>query len=176
MVYRTQKEQLEAMKQAKDSTMSQLFIGIDPGQTGALAMIDEKNEVIILEDYPKNEILLARLLKSIRFEYREHTITAALEDVHGVYIAKAAPRGQFSFGSNYGTWLMGLIMLEIPILSPTPRTWQKGVIKKAQDKKPALAAAGRLFPFAELYGPRGGGKDGRADALLIAHWCRRQSI
>jgi len=81
----------------------------------------------------------------------------------------------FKFGTNYGIWRGILAAFEIPFYTVGVHQWQKGVIQKAQDKKPALAAASRLFPTAELYGPRGGGKDGRADALLIAHWCRRQS-
>ena len=82
----------------------------------------------------------------------------------------------FKFGMNYGIWKGMLASFEIPFIEITPKTWQKGVISKAQDKKPALAAAGRMFPTAELTGPRGGGKDGRADALLIADFCRRQFL
>ena len=67
-----------------------------------------------------------------------------------------------------------LASFRLPFVEVAPRTWQKGVIAKAQDKKPSVAAAGRLFPNAPLFGPKGGAKDGRADALLIAYYCLRQ--
>ena len=155
--------------------MSQLFIGIDPGQSGALAMIDEINDVIVLSDWPGDEIGAAAIVREIKMKADHHksTLLGAIEYVHSM--PGQGHVGPFTFGANYGIWRGILAMAQIPFFLVRPQQWQKGIIKKAQDKKPALAAASRLFPNAELYGPRGGGKDGRADALLIAHWCRRQS-
>ena len=39
--------------------------------------------------------------------------------------------------------------------------------------KQSYAIASQLFPEAKLLGPRGGLRDGRCDALLIAEWGRR---
>ena len=155
--------------------MSQLFIGIDPGQSGALAMIDEINDVIVLSDWPGDEIGAATIVREIKMKAQHHKsiLLGAIERVHSM--PKQGVASTFKFGTNYGIWRGILASFEIPFFTVGVHQWQKGVIQKAQDKKPALAAASRLFPAAELYGPRGGGKDGRADALLIAHWCRRQS-
>jgi len=54
-----------------------------------------------------------------------------------------------------------------------PKVWQKEIGVQATGKaiKQAVATiAHGLYPHAELYGPRGGLMDGRADALMIAHY------
>ena len=147
-----------------------LFIGIDPGANGAVAVISREQEIILLQDYPGNEVAAANLLRGVS----EQNVFAAIEKAQAM--PKQGVRSMFKFGTNYGVWKGILATLGIPFREITPRTWQKGVIAKAQDKKPAVAAAARMFPKAELYGPRGGKKDGRADALLIADWCRRQYV
>ena len=159
--------------------MSQFFIGIDPGQSGALAMIDETNfgnNVAVLSDWPGDEIAAAAIVREIKMnaDHRKDILLGAIERVHSM--PKQGVASTFKFGTNYGIWRGILAAFEIPFYTVGVHQWQKGVIQKAQDKKPALAAASRLFPEAELYSPRGGGKDGRADALLIAHWCRRQYV
>lgn len=146
-----------------------IFIGIDPGNSGAAAVIDERMSIIGLFDWPGDEVQAAGLLRSMRLMKTSH---AAIEKVHAM--PKQGVVSVFKFGTNYGIWKGILAAMEIPFHEVTPRAWQKGVISKARDKKPSIAAAMRLFPSAELVGPRGGTKDGRADALLIAYWLLRQ--
>ena len=138
-------------------------------------MIDKDNTIHTLLDWPGDEIGAAAIVREIKMKasYHKSAILGAIERVHSMPGQGVA--STFKFGTNYGIWRGVLSAFEIPFYTVGVHQWQKGVIQKAQDKKPALAAASRLFPSAELYGPRGGGKDGRADALLIAHWCRRQS-
>ena len=157
------------------SEYNQLFIGIDPGQSGALALIDKGNVPVTLSDWPGDEIGAAAIVREIKMkaDHNKAVLLGAIERVHSM--PKQGVASTFKFGTNYGIWRGILAAFEIPFYTVGVHQWQKGVIQKAQDKKPALAAASRLFPTAELYGPRGGGKDGRADALLIAHWFRRQS-
>ena len=161
--------------------MSNLYIGIDPGKSGAIAVIDDNQNIILLRDWPDNEIAAANIIRNLIKEYPDHyagsygqSIKAAIERAQAM--PKQGVRSMFVFGTNYGIWQGILAAFQIPFIIPTPQAWQKGVISKAKDKKPALAAASRMFPTAELYGPRGGGKDGRADALLIADFLRRRSL
>ena len=158
--------------------MSNVYIGIDPGKSGAVAVINNNQNILLLEDWPGNEIAAASIIRDLIKAYPDHhsdtyeySIKAAIERSQSM--PGQGVRSMFVFGTNYGIWQGVLAAFQIPFIIPTPQAWQKGIISKAKDKKPALAAASRMFPLAELYGPRGGGKDGRADALLIADFCRR---
>jgi len=148
-----------------------IYIGIDPGASGAIAAITDDGGIVFLEDFPGDEGQVANMVYHLSKIGRS---TAALEKVSAM--PGQGVTSMFKFGTNYGIWMGALASFKIPFVLVRPQQWQKGMISKAQDKKPALAAASRLFPSAELYGPRGGGKDGRADALLIAEWCRRKYI
>lgn len=156
------------------SKLSILFIGIDPGKSGALAAISDYQDITCLEDWPGDEVATANIVRTLTQYAKNHNIQlkAAIEKVHSM--PKQGVASSFKFGTNFGIWKGVLASFQIPFHEVTPQAWQKGVLKKAQDKKPALAAARRIFPQAELVGSRGGAKDGRADALLIADWCRRQ--
>ena len=156
------------MKRTTPKLDETFYLGIDPGAGGAAALIDQDCKVHMLKDWPGDEIAAAKLIK----ELKDEKIYAAIEKVHSM--PKQGVVSMFKFGTNFGIWRMGMAMADIPFVLVPPQRWQKGIIHKAQDKKPALVAAARLFPKAELYGPRGGGKDGRADALLIAYWCLRE--
>jgi len=152
----------------------QYYIGIDPGATGAIAMIDKQLNILRLNDWPGDEIQAAACIREIISAHDSENIEifAAIERVNAM--PKQGVTSTFKFGANYGIWKGILAAFQISFIEVRPQAWQKGVISKAQDKKPAVAAAGRLFPKAQLFGPRGGAKDGRADALLIAYWCMMQ--
>lgn len=149
-----------------------LFLGIDPGQTGALAVINNDRSVLLLEDWPGDERQAALLISTATVIDVNGDLTCAIEKVSAM--PGQGVTSMFKFGQNFGIWLGILAAFQIPFELVRPQKWQKGIISKAMDKKPAIAAAGRLFPRAEITGPRGGGKDGRADALLIAYYCMRQ--
>jgi hypothetical protein len=146
------------------------FLGIDPGATGCAALIHAGGHDLF--DWPGDAALVVPRLADwlARFEIK----LAALEKV-------GAMPGQgvvsmFSFGENCGTWKGILAAMAIPYVCPRPQEWQRGLVdrKAGKDTKAAsLATARRLFPDADL----GRKKDhGRADALLLAWWARRQGI
>lgn len=66
------------------------------------------------------------------------------------------------------------IVLGLPLDRVLPSIWTRALRLPGKVKRPgaAMAMARELYPAAAelLDGPRGGAKDGRADALLIAHW------
>jgi len=165
--------------------MQTIYIGIDPGASGAIALITSEGKYISIYDWPGNEQELAKILDQIdrRYPPEKWDMFAAIEKVGAMPARNKTGKpvqgiaSTFKFGTNYGIWRMGLAMFKIPFILVTPQKWQKGIITK-DDKmlgkaKGNCAAAARLFPDAPLYGPRGGAKDGRADALMIADWRRR---
>jgi len=145
------------------------FIGIDPGKSGAVALLTEGEAVAI--DWPGDPGAAATLLAiwARRYDIR----LAALERV-------SARPGQgvvsmFSFGQNYGAWMGILAAMRIPYILPTPKQWQAGVVDRKAGSDPkarSLAAARRLFPEADLSRKK---DHGRADALLLAWYARREA-
>lgn len=156
-----------------------LFLGIDPGKQGAMALIDKNREVILIIDWPGDEHELVAVIgdtkKIARLSYKAK-IQAGLEKVHSM--PGQGVTSMFSFGMNYGMWRSVLASFNIPFILVPPRTWQKGIEKSKSKTALWTPGAKRLFPndIESLQGPRGGAKDGRAVALLIADWCRRQFI
>ena len=151
------------------------FIGIDPGQSGAIAIVSNNQKILLLEDWPGDEVQAAKIVRGTIVWAEGLQIRAAIEKVSAM--PKQGVSSTFKFGCNFGIWKGILASFEIPFLEVRPQAWMKGVVSKKQDgKASSIAAAGRMFPAAELLGPRGGKKDGRADALLIANFCRLQFI
>lgn len=154
-----------------------LSIGIDPGLSGGIAVIDANTrEVIDVFDCPViswggnkrdyNAVAMADIL-------RRHALKGA------VFVtlerAQAMP-GQgvtstFHTGRGYGAWLGILGALEIPFQTIRPTEWTKKLLKgmPGKGKARAIQFAMERFPGVDLV-PTGcrKPKDGRADALCLA--------
>lgn len=144
------------------------WIGIDPGKSGAIALIHRDGELVL--DWPGDPASAADVLTTWRMEYRIEL--AALERVHAM--PGQGVKSMFTFGQNFGQWEGILAALGIPHLQPGPQEWQKGLVKASdgQDTKArALTVARRLFPDVDLSRKKDHGK---ADALLLAWWARSQ--
>jgi len=82
-------------------------------------------------------------------------------------------KSMFSFGERYGE-LQGMLQtLELGYVLVRPTEWQKACkVKPKSGKKGIHSVISKIYPKAELVGPRGGIIDGRCDALSIAHYLR----
>ncbi len=136
------------------------YIGIDPGQTGAMALIS--NEHIDIMDF-NCAFQIAEQLSEWKADY---DIVAYLEKVHSM--PKQGVASTFKFGVNFGIWRGILTALNIPFFLVTPQNWQSHFFTRGDTKKKSLAAARSLYPkIAKTHLKRM--KDhNRADALLIA--------
>lgn len=167
------------------------IIGIDPGLSGALAVI-RGGEVLLLFKVPT--------IKSGRHhEYDEQAMRAMLLE-HVVYSSKLpsyekivtthafieraqAMPGQgvtsmFSIGLGFGTWRGLLAALQIPYQIVHPRTWQKTMladVNKDDTGAASIIVAHRLFPGVELRKSARCTVDDHnmADALNLAEYGRR---
>ena len=150
-----------------------IFCGIDPGKSGCLCVLHDNKPIFF--DWPKDDNIITyfqHLEDSFDFE---SVNMAILEKVHAM--PKQGVTSMFNFGENLGMWKAFLVIMEIPHLIVTPQQWMKGLVTKTDgpDTKSAVKnVATRMFPKAELHGPKGGYKDGRGDALLMAHYARQQ--
>jgi len=150
------------------------IIGVDPGNKGALALIDENGKVI-LYDMPTYTTEGAGKTKIGNI--KKHTVLDEPElrdilndDIDHVFIEKAqsmpgqGAAGTFNYAVSYGVIRGICVGLQIPYTLVHPATWKRKMMKDMDKSKHAsIVRANQLFPKADI-----GKKDGRAEALLIA--------
>lgn len=146
--------------------MTIFFMGIDPGKTGAIAIIGDDGSAHVW-DYPGELTEAGNLLRSVCLNYSPRL--CALEKV--ATMPKQGIVSAFTFGANFGGWLVGLAILAVPVVLVTPRKWQTACLDSGtgETKKRSLSQARRLFPDVDLHLAK---HDGRADALNIARYAQ----
>ena len=152
-----------------------IFIGIDPGGTGAIAlMLPDRIE---LHDMPvvvvkkKPQLDFANLGRILRDAQQHGPCTALVERVGSM--PGQGLSSTFKFGMAYGGVIAALATLEIPHDLVTPPTWKRGFRLVGEDKEASRQRALELFP--QLAGELKLKKHhGRAEALLLAEFLRRQ--
>lgn len=149
------------------------ILGVDPGISGALALIDTDIWACAILDMPleagtkgKSKVSAMGLLNAVRAADCEH---AFLEEVHSS--PQQGVTSAFSFGDGYGCARTACLAADLSTWTVRPQVW-KQAMRAPKDKKQATTRAAQLVPAAHsmLYGPRGGALDGRAEALLLAFY------
>ena len=142
-------------------------IGIDPGQSGAIAIINGQQ---VIEVAPLSKITPYDVLELLN---RHKPMVAYIEKVHAM--PGQGVTSMFNFGENFGMLKMALAASGSRWHLVTPQAWQKdaGLIRTNKnesntDKKNRhKAAAQRLFPSEKI-------THAIADALLIAYYGQMQ--
>lgn len=147
-----------------------MIIGIDPGNTGAIVMLDETGAVVEIHDMPlmangtKQQVNPAEL-RNILSPWAAHVEMAYLEKVGAMPGQGVA--SMFNFGMGFGVIQGVIAALGIPVKLVAPQSWKKRAGLIGKDKDNARTLAQQLYPSA----PLGRKKDiGRADAILIARF------
>jgi len=180
-----------------------VYIGIDPGQKGAIAFLDkDKKDKLWIIDMPllPEKGIDAKTL----YEILETKVTF-YKDIYVVIEKAQSMPGQssvamFNYGGGYHAILAVLQILDIPFEEVRSNKWKtefglSGLkSKKKQGKKKekmtseekknaqkkrkemAVKIAIQLFPKMKdsFFTPKGKMLDGRAEALLIAEYCKRK--
>lgn len=158
-----------------------IFVGIDPGLSGAIARLDSASGDVRIEDVPTFEI--KRNGKAKR-EIDYHSLARILDDMTKepgtriVIEGVGAMPGQgvssvFAFGKAFGVMIGVAAATFCPIDFVSPAKWKREMGVTAS-KDGSRAKASMLFPrYSELW--RRAKDDGRAEALLIALYASRQS-
>ena len=154
--------------------MVSLRLGIDPGQTGAIAAFDG-TRIVGLIDMPT----MTRLHGQGQ-QVDPYTLTTAILDLRAgrdavaIVEAVAARPGQgvssmFRFGESVGVVVGVLGALQVPMRWVTPSVWKRRAGLLGRDKDAARSLAIQLHPeVADMLMRK---KDvGRADAALIARF------
>jgi crossover junction endodeoxyribonuclease RuvC len=170
--------------------------GIDPGLGGALAFISENGIYDVLE-VPLLSIKKNGKNKS-EYNIEQMAIATRAMVMKRVLICQELTHAMpgngnvsmYSFGRGHGLWEGIITALEIPLIFSLPQQWKKiypslSPNRKATDakdrqkmkseaKKEALNIARRLFPLVASKISRVS-DDGKAEALLIANYCKMLS-
>ena len=142
------------------------YIGIDPGKSGALALLTEDGQCTVV---PFQESAYTEILKAASGP----SSVCCLEKV-------GAMPGQgvvsmFNFGHNLG-YIEGLLQaFDIPYQLVPPQTWKKEFCVTS-DKNTSIEVCRKLFPHVCLLPTARSRKpsDGMAEALLLAEYARRR--
>jgi crossover junction endodeoxyribonuclease RuvC len=147
-----------------------IYIGIDPGFSGAIAFYAPKENIVSIYDMPVYQNAKGKTEINL---YELHDILAPeTEEPHMAIIEQvAAMRGQgvtsmFRFGQSYGATQMAVAAHKIPMQFVTPAKWKKH-FNLSRDKGVSRSVAIQRFPknasdFSRVR------DDGRAEATLIA--------
>ena len=142
-----------------------IYIGVDPGKNGGIAIID--NDGAVAFSFSEERLLIE--LDSIAKEYE---CICYLEHVHAM--PKQGVSSTFNFGMNFG-FIQGVLKAYgIPYELVTPQKWKKE-FSCTSDKNTSIEVCKRLFPGVNLKATDRCKKDhdGIAEALLIAEYGRR---
>jgi len=136
-------------------------IGVDPGVSGAIAVISGTSWPGII----RNDSTEADIAEFVQFWADFGIDFAFIERVSAM--PRQGVSSTFKFGRSYG-FLRGLLIASrIPFEEVTPQKWQKAMgCLSGGDKNITKGRAQQLFPQLKI-------THATADALLIAEYCRR---
>lgn len=144
--------------------MNRVYIGCDPGKSGALAFISGDCVRIYPfdEDAYRDELALTKEIDCV----------CCLERVSAM--PKQGVTSMFNFGQNYG-FIQGLLYAnKVPFQLVTPKIWKRD-FGLTDEKNKSIEVCKRLFPGVSLLRTERCRKDddGMAEALLMAEYARR---
>lgn len=156
--------------QPKEQRRMGLIIAIDPGISGAIAILDDQGKTELVRDLPiirdgklawVDGSSLQSMILASRKGREARAIVERVQAMPGQGLSSS-----FNFGVGFGSILSVLQTLHLPIEFVTPAKW-KGDLGLNREKRASLDKARLLYPLAELHLAK---HDGRAEALLLAHW------
>jgi crossover junction endodeoxyribonuclease RuvC len=160
--------------------MSGLFIGIDPGLDGAIAVIGDGRPEI----YDMPVVTKLRRRKGKKVEVRqvdEEGLTSLMESFPSVCrvtiedllpMSKRGAIAAFSLGRSFGIVLGVAAALGFAYQLASPQRWKREFGLIGRDKNTSIMRAKGLSPSAAKYMTKAS-HHGRADALLLAEYGRR---
>lgn len=166
--------------------MTTWTIGVDPGLSGAVAILDDAGRLVEVIDMPQadghvNGAALRGAIDACRWELTPYPlervhVVAWVEDVHAM--PGQGVSSTFKFGRSVGVVVGVLGALDIPIRWVAPGVWKKSMglptgknVTKRQAKEAARRRAMELWPDKASLFTRAK-DDGRAEAALIAWYGR----
>ncbi len=146
------------------------FIGIDPGKTGCVAILDSGSGLDLHPIPVDGKEYNIFGMKNILTIYKEFKTVVVIERAQ--CMPKQGSVSAFTFGKGYGIWLGILGCLELPHIIVHSRVWTKCLLAGApgEGKERNFNVATRLFP---QWQPELRKEWQYADAILLAEYARR---
>lgn len=152
-------------------------MGVDPGVSGAIALIDPMRGLVVdVFDFPKTiwgsrhrPIIDAANLALKLGDLVDDVAFAVVEDVHAM--PGQGVTSMFGFGVSKGLILGMLSMGLVPVVHVRPAVW-KGAFGLNRDKNASIELATKKYPDAVNFWLRKK-DDGRAEAVLLADFGKR---
>lgn len=152
-----------------------IFIGVDPGKSGAFAMIatTARGNAYGYAVYPWDDAKFVEWCREFDTVKRDR-IVAVVEKVGAM--PGQGVTSMFNFGKGAG-FIEGVLQAcKIPYQLVPPATWKREFSLVGKDKAASIEACKRLFPGVNLLPTEKSRKDndGMAEALLLAEYARRK--
>ena len=147
-----------------------MYLGIDPGYSGAWALIDHNGKYQSCGDMLNdgNFIHHHLVFAEMKQAYERQDIAVIVEAVHAM--PKQGVSSTFKFGMAYGAAISLAQRVSSHFYTVSPRIWKKA-LKLDSDKDMSLLMARELWPTAPLTRKK---DNGRAESLLLAEYLRRE--
>ena len=148
-----------------------IYLGFDPGFSGAWGMVNHHGEYVGCGDMINNgkHILTDEVMHEINKARMGDDIEVAIELVASM--PKQGVASTFKFGMAFGATIALAERIHCPFHFVTPNVWKKA-LGLDSDKNRSLALARNLWEEAPISRQK---DNGRAEALLIAEWLRLQA-
>ena len=147
----------------------EVFIGIDPGKSGAYAVLVRQEDGVAAHVFPWDEKAYTRLMRDLVIGHGPQNMYALIERVSAM--PGQGVKSMFTFGEQYG-FLQGVLAGHgIPYETVPPQAWKK-YYHLGKDKQASIDTARRLYPDVDLHRTERckTEHDGMAEALLIANY------
>ena len=146
------------------------YVGIDPGKSGGIMVIDEDGEVCAYK-CPEKVLDMSVLFRALVGCTAPDDVNLLMERVWAR--PGNAVRAAFTYGVNYGQWLGIAASYEIKMFTTLPNDWIKWVgcpkaLPVADRKRWLKTKAKKLYPELKRV------TLATADAILITHYAKEE--
>ena len=147
-----------------------MYLGIDPGYSGAWGMIDHNGKYQSCGDMLHNDkyILSSDVYWEMAEALEKQDVEIIIEMVHSM--PGQGVSSSFKFGMAFGAAIAITERFNCVWHMVTPQKWKKA-LQLDSDKNKSLDLARQLWPEAPLLRKK---DNGRAEALLLAEYLRRE--
>ena len=158
-----------------------IILGIDPGKTGGIALIESKRPIMlhglrmptqpVASKYTLYPSAIKRVLKDNGMDIRRDVVDAVVIELVNA-MPKQGVSSTFQFGRMFGaveSWAHSFYPGKVQYASPS--TWKPAMGLTGKTKADSIARAGALFGDKDFWPLKS--DDGIAEAALMALWYAR---